>query len=90
MPSERFERGQSSAPNHEQQSRALAVAVGLEKPQPLGNHPYKIAISPEELEIAVHHRALTGEPLQTFVRRLIRQSPEAQALGNLIIYGAER
>jgi hypothetical protein len=41
---------------------------------PLGKHPYKIAISRKELEIAVHHRAATGEPIQSFVRRLIRQS----------------
>jgi len=57
------------------------------RPAPLGKSPYKIAISPEELEIAVHHRAATGEPLQTFVRRLIRQSTEARAFRQLLIRG---
>jgi hypothetical protein len=56
------------------------------RPAPLGKHPYKIAISPEELEIAVHHRAATGEPLQTFVRRLIRESAEARSLRRLMTY----
>ena len=28
----------------------------------------------EELEIAVHRRARTGEPIQTFLRRRIRES----------------
>ena len=57
------------------------------RPAPLGKSPYKIAISSEELEIAVHHRAATGEPLQTFVRRLIRESREGQSLRQLILYG---
>lgn len=35
--------------------------------------PYKIAISRAELSILVEHRAATGEPLQSFVRRLIRE-----------------
>jgi hypothetical protein len=53
---------------------------------PLGEHPYTIRISREELEIAVHHRAATGEPLQSFVRRLIRQSAEARSLRQLMTY----
>jgi len=38
----------------------------------LGEYPYKIAISRDELKIAVEHRTKTGEPIQSFVRRLIR------------------
>jgi hypothetical protein len=53
---------------------------------PLGQHSYTIRISREELEIAVHHRAATGEPLQSFVRRLIRQSAEARSLRQLMAY----
>jgi hypothetical protein len=53
---------------------------------PLGKDPYTIRISREELEIAVHHRAATGEPLQSFVRRLIRQSAEARSLRQLMTY----
>ncbi len=67
--------------------RGCCTCVLSMRPAPLGKHPYKIAISPEELEIAVHHRAATGEPLQTFVRRLIRESREGQALRQLILYG---
>jgi hypothetical protein len=40
---------------------------------PLGKFPYKIAISREELEVAVTNRKVTGEPIQSFVRRLIRE-----------------
>ena len=52
----------------------------------LGKNPYRIEISREELEIAVHLRAATGEPLQTFVRRLIRQSAEARSLRQLMVH----
>ncbi len=67
--------------------RGCCTCVLSIRPAPLGKHPYKIAISPEELEIAVHHRAATGEPLQTFVRRLIRESVEGRSLRQLILYG---
>ncbi len=67
--------------------RSSCTCVLSIKPAPLGKSPYKIAISPEELEIAVHHRAATGEPLQTFVRRLIRESRAGQSLRQLILYG---
>ena len=67
--------------------RGYCTCVLSMRPAPLGKSPYKIAISPEELEIAVHHRAATGEPLQTFVRRLIRESWEGHSLRQLIQYG---
>ncbi len=67
--------------------RSYCTCVLSMRPAPLGKSPYKIAISPEELEIAVHHRAATGEPLQTFVRRLIRESVEGHSLRQLILYG---
>ena len=51
---------------------------------PLGKDPYTVRISHEELEIAIHHRAATGEPIQAFVRRLIRQSTEARSLRHLM------
>jgi len=41
---------------------------------PLGERPYKIAISREEMKIAFAHREATGEPMQTWVRRLIREN----------------
>jgi hypothetical protein len=43
---------------------------------PLGDQPYKIAISREELRVLVEHREQNGEPLQSFVRRLIREQGE--------------
>jgi hypothetical protein len=47
---------------------------GAESKQfPLGKFPYKIAISREELAIGLANRSETGEPIQTFVRRLIRE-----------------
>src|SRR5439155_15437653 len=36
---------------------------------PPGQHPYRIAISRPELEVAVHNRALTGDPLPLLVRQ---------------------
>jgi hypothetical protein len=38
----------------------------------LGRFPYKMAISREELAIGLARGKETGEPIQTFVRRLIR------------------
>ena len=67
--------------------RGCCACVLSIRPAPLGKQPYRIEISPEELEIAVHHRAATGEPLQTFVRRLIRESRAGHALRQLILYG---
>lgn len=43
---------------------------------PLGEHSYKIAISRDELRMLAEHRERTGEPMQTFVRRLIRENWE--------------
>ena len=51
---------------------------------PLGKDPYTIRINREELKIAVDHRTATGEPIQSFVRRLIRQSAEAHARRQLL------
>src|SRR5438445_10038449 len=45
---------------------------------PLGEHSYKIAISRDELRLLFEHRAQTGEPLQSFVRRLIRENWDAR------------
>ncbi len=47
--------------------------------QALGEHPYRIIISREELRILLRHRTETGEPLQTYVRRLIRESTQPGA-----------
>lgn len=44
------------------------------KRQPLGKYPYKIAVSRAELRLLLDHRSTTGEPIQTYVRRLIRES----------------
>lgn len=43
---------------------------------PLGKDLHKIRISSKEMSILYRHRQLTGEPIQTFVRRLIREYPE--------------
>jgi len=43
---------------------------------PLGRYPYKIAISREEIAIGFAHRKETGEPIQSFVRRLIREQQQ--------------
>lgn len=40
---------------------------------PLGKDRSSIRISREEMSIAYRHRQMTGEPIQTFVRRLIRE-----------------
>ena len=40
----------------------------------MGKFPKKIRISNEEMGFAYRHRQLTGEPIQTFVRRLIREA----------------
>lgn len=40
---------------------------------PLGDRPYLIRLSREEVNIAYRHRSLTGEPIQSFVRRLLRE-----------------
>lgn len=42
--------------------------------QPLGRDTYKIAISRAELSLLFKRRQMTGEPMQTFVRRLIREN----------------
>jgi hypothetical protein len=50
------------------------IMSGTESKQfPLGRFPYKIAISREELAIGLAHRRETGEPIQSWVRRLIRE-----------------
>jgi len=43
---------------------------------PLGDNPKKVVISAEEMHLAYLHRQRTGEPIQTYIRRLIRQSGE--------------
>ncbi len=43
---------------------------------PLGKDLHKVRISAAEMSIAHRHRQATGEPIQTFVRRLIREYPE--------------
>ncbi len=43
---------------------------------PLGKDLHKVRISAAEMGIAHRHRQLTGEPIQTFIRRLIREYPE--------------
>ncbi|MCC7106250.1 MAG: hypothetical protein IT307_13995 [Chloroflexi bacterium] len=50
----------------------------LTTPPPLGKYPYKIAISRDELALALRHRARTGEPIQRFVRRLIWEAARAE------------
>lgn len=41
--------------------------------KPLGDKPYLIRLSREELGVAYQHRSLTSEPIQSFVRRLLRE-----------------
>src|SRR5258707_1166586 len=48
------------------------MSEGEPKRHPLGGN-YKIAISCEELGMAFKHRAETGEPTQSYVRRLVRE-----------------
>ena len=43
---------------------------------PLGKDLHKVRISVEEMGIAYRHREMTGEPIQTFIRRLIREYQE--------------
>ena len=43
---------------------------------PLGKDLHKVRISAAEMSIAHRHRELTGEPIQTFIRRLIREYQE--------------
>ena len=40
---------------------------------PMGKDRSPLHISQGEMSIAYRHRELTGEPIQTFVRRLIRE-----------------
>ena len=40
---------------------------------PLAKDRSSLRISQGEMSIAYRHRELTGEPIQTFVRRLIRE-----------------
>jgi hypothetical protein len=54
------------------------MARAESKQFPLGRFPYKIAISREELAIGLAHRKETGEPIQAFVRRLIREHDQAR------------
>lgn len=45
----------------------------------LGQWPKKIEISAEEMHLAYRHREITGEPIQTWVRRLIRENWEVKS-----------
>jgi hypothetical protein len=45
---------------------------------PLGDKPKNVRISSEEMHLAYLNRLRTGEPMQTYVRRLIRESGEAK------------
>jgi hypothetical protein len=56
----------------------------LTTPPPLGKYPYKIAISRDELALALRHRARTGEPIQRFVRRLIWEAARLEMLDDPI------
>jgi hypothetical protein len=40
---------------------------------PLGPYPKKIEISADEMHLAYLHREATGEPIQSWIRRLIRE-----------------
>lgn len=48
---------------------------------PLGDQPYKIAIRRDELRVLLAHRERTGEPMQSLVRRLIREQGESYQAG---------
>lgn len=41
---------------------------------PLGHYPKKVEISQEEMHLAYLHRQATGEPIQSWIRRLIREN----------------
>jgi hypothetical protein len=54
---------------------------------PLGKHPKVIRISDEEMHRCYLHRVKTGEPIQSWVRRLIRENgpgdePPVRQLGD--------
>jgi hypothetical protein len=54
---------------------------------PLGSYPKVIRISEEEMHRCYLHRVKTGEPIQSWVRRLIRENgpweePTARELGD--------
>lgn len=40
---------------------------------PLGEWPKKVEISEEEMHLAYLHRELTGEPIQSWIRRMVRE-----------------
>ncbi len=42
--------------------------------EPLGKHPYKVRISREEVHLAYLRKQETGEPIETWIRRLIREN----------------
>ena len=48
---------------------------------PIGKALHKVRISAEEMSIAHRHRQLTGEPIQTWIRRLIREQSETYDTG---------
>jgi hypothetical protein len=39
----------------------------------LGQHPYKIAISRDEINLVHRVRLATGIPMQTWIRKMIRE-----------------
>ncbi len=41
---------------------------------PLGKFPKKVEISAQEMSLAYQRRLRTGEPVQTWIRRLIREN----------------
>lgn len=49
---------------------------------PLGRNPYRFKVSRSELYLAHLHRLETGEPMQTWVRRLIRENFDAHRKGS--------
>ena len=42
--------------------------------EPLGKYPYKVRISREEVRLAYLRKQETGEPIETWIRRLIREN----------------
>ena len=50
----------------------------MERPRfekhPLGPEPKSVRISEEEMHLAYLHREQTGEPIQSWIRRLIREN----------------
>src|SRR2546428_2205429 len=55
-------------------SADIEISQSSMEREPLGKNPYKIAISRQEAQLAHQHRELTGEPIQSWVRRLIREN----------------